>query len=175
MTKKKKALGLAILTLAFLFGSIFSAIVAFDDIKNYSSPYWFLSLNIIIGGVIGLLIWKKIKPLFYKVAKEKDKITNVSTFVVIAAIGYSLFIFNFLNTRFSKLDGCSSYRILGKVYQEGGAYRGPTLFTLIVNIDGVNKYFHCDRDYWSYKKRGDIIKLCRYNSNLGFEYRTLIK
>ncbi|MAC94723.1 MAG: hypothetical protein CMC96_04400 [Flavobacteriales bacterium] len=169
MTKKNKAILLALLTFLLLIGSIILAVIAFSDIKNYSSPYWFSILVATFGLLIGLLIWKKSKNFFYRNALKKDKVSNLSLFVVFATVGFCLFIFNQTNKLLSTTEDCDSHQILSKTYQEHG-YLKPSYYAFLINLNGDIKKVYSDYDYWKDKRQGHYIKVCSYSSKLGFDY-----
>ncbi|WP_347156582.1 hypothetical protein [Pontibacter chitinilyticus] len=168
-TSKKNAIILALIILTLLFGSMFLAIIAFQDIPKYNRPYLFAAAISAIGILIGYLLWKKIKPVILRYSLQSYDEGAIGFAVIMTVIGTLLFVVNELNTSSAYKTSCSSFFIINKYRQESG-FRRPEVNTLVVNDGNKHETIVCDQNLWLNKKLGDKISLCFYESFLGFDY-----
>lgn len=170
MNKRKNLrLLFAITLLALLIGSMFLAILAFQDIRNYDSPKIFVSLIGSIGLIIGFILYKKILPYVLRVIpKTKNNEVLLVSLIFIAA-GALLFIGNILNTAVALKARCETYQVIDK-YRKEYRYGRSEVNTLVVNIENENRRVICNYDYWVKKEINSRLKLCLFESPFGFSY-----
>lgn len=160
-------MGIAILI--FLFGSIFLAILAFQDIPKYDRPYLFIIIISAIGILLGFLLWQNVKPIVWKNAIYQPDNPTASVIIIMSVIGILLFVANKINVISSQRTSCDTFSIIDKYRKEGGS-RQPEVNTLVVNLKGKSETVVCDYDFWLNKKVGEQIELCFNKSLLGFNY-----
>jgi len=166
---RKNALILGLILYTSLFGSLFLAIIAFQDIPKYNNPYLFTAIVIAIGLFSGNLIWRKVKPVILKYSLKKNDDGTMSTFVIFTTIGLLLFTVNELNILTAFKTNCDSYYIVNK-YREESGFRKPEVNTLVVNLFNKKENIVCKYNFWTEKRVGDKINLCFYESFFGFNY-----
>lgn len=152
-----------------LFGSIFLAIIAFQDISKYNNPYFFTALVSVIGLLIGYLIWKKVKPIILKHSLNKNDDGTMSAMVIMTIIGTLFFVVNELNVSFAHKINCDSFYITNKYREESGSRR-PEVNTLVVDLINRQETVVCKHKLWLSKGIGEKINLCFYESFFGFNY-----
>jgi hypothetical protein len=151
-----------------LFGGMFAAIIAVDNYKNYIHPYSFTFLFGAVGMIAGLYIAKLIKPyvilnstmLFnYDILKMPFSMGFAGSFML---LGY------FLNTAISSQVKCDEFTVVEIDYKKGG-YKYAEQNIINVDIDGKTEKFLCRSDYWKSISIGGKVKVCIYNSPIGFD------
>jgi len=166
---KKNALILGLIVFISLFGSMFLAIIAFQDIPKYNKPYLFTSVISVLGIFAGYLVWKKVKPTILKYSLKNNNDGTLSTFVIMTIIGLLLFTTNELNILSAYKTSCDSYTVIEK-YREESGFRKPEVNTLVVDMDSRRETIVCKYNFWIDKRIGGQINLCFYESFLGFNY-----
>lgn len=151
-----------------LFGGMFAAIVAVDNYKNYISPYSFTFLFGGIGLVAGLYVAKVIKPY---VILNKTMLANYYLLTIQFSVGFigSFMLLGFyFNSAISSQVKCDEFALVDTEYTKGG-YRRPERNLLYVDIEGKIETFLCSRDYWQSISAGQKVKVCIYDSPIGFD------
>jgi hypothetical protein len=166
---KQNALIVFLIVMTSLFGSMYLAIIAFQDIPKYHSPYLFVVIVSAIGLSVGYIIWKKVKPTILKYSIKKNDDGTMSVFVMMTIICILLFTVNELNILSAYKTNCDSYTIENKYRSESG-YSKPEVNTLVVNLINKRETVVCKYNFWISKRIGDEINLCFYESLLGFNY-----
>jgi len=166
---KKNAIILGLIIMTLLFGSMFLAIIAFQDIPKYNNPYIFTATICVIGILLGYLTWGKVKPIILKYSLKKNDDGTFSSMIIMIVIGLLLFVVNELNIYTASKTNCDSFLINNKYRQESG-YRRPEINTLVINIENRQETVVCKRSKWIEKRIGDRINLCFYKSLLGLNY-----
>jgi hypothetical protein len=169
MKSRKNALILGLVVITSLFGSMFLAIIAFQDIPKYNKPYLFTAVISAIGIFTGHFIWKKVKPTIMKYSFRKKADRDLSAFVIMTIVGLLLFTINGLNILSAYKTNCNSYIIIDK-YREESGFRKPEVNTLVVDIVNKAETVVCKYDFWNEQRIGNQINLCFYESILGFNY-----
>tara|TARA_R110002051_G_C8510523_1_gene466283 strand:+ start:137 stop:661 length:525 start_codon:yes stop_codon:yes gene_type:complete len=172
MKSKKNAIVVNFIVFISLLGSIFLAIIAFQDIPKYNKPYLFTLIVAVVGVLVGYLLWKKIKTFITKHrAKNNDDGTMIGL-LIMTVIGVLLFTVNEFNILSANKKYCDSFHIENK-YREEGGFRRPEVNTLVVAINDKKETVVCNLELWTDKSIGENIKLCVYESVLGFNYTEL--
>lgn len=170
---KTKAFILALIIFVLLLGSMFLAIIAFQDIPKYNKPYLFTILVSAIGFVIGYFTWKKVKPTVLKYSQRNNNDTTLSVFVMMSVVGLMLFAVNGINVLSANKTSCDSYTIINKYRKEGG-FRRPEINTLVVEMNGKSETLVCKYKFWDEKSIGNQINVCFYKSIFGFNYIEIV-
>jgi hypothetical protein len=157
---------------ASLFTSMFLAILAFQDIPKYNSPYLFTFSVAGVGSVLGYWAWLRVKAFIAQYSIKKYQDPSISSMVVMTVIGLSLFLANQTNKLTTQKVGCDSYTVIDK-YRDKGGSRKPEVNTLVVDLHFKHETIVCDFDLWAQKQIGDKISLCFFESGLGFDYTEL--
>tara|TARA_R110000796_G_scaffold162201_1_gene278940 strand:- start:1452 stop:1982 length:531 start_codon:yes stop_codon:yes gene_type:complete len=170
---KTKAFILALIIFVLLLGSMFLAIIAFQDIPKYNKPYLFTILVSAIGFVIGYFTWKKVKPTVLKYSQRNNNDTTLSVFVMMSVVGLMLFAVNGRNVLSANKTSCDSYTIINKYRKEGG-FRRPEINTLVVEMNGKSETLVCKYKFWDEKSIGNQINVCFYKSIFSFNYIEMV-
>jgi hypothetical protein len=155
-----------------LFGGMFSAIVAIDNFKNYSSPYLFGFLFGTIGLLAGLLVANKLKNKIIINRQMQSNYYKSTMFIATGFIGFFMLIGQQVNTLLSTKENCDNYTITDKIYRKGG-HKRREINILVINIDGVAHRINTKHIYWRTVSVGQKITVCIYKSKIGFDYLTL--
>ena len=166
---KKNGIILGLIIMTSLFGSIFLAIIAFQDISKYNEPYIFTAFVSVVGLILGYLTWRKVKPVILKYSQKRSDDGTMITLVIMTIIGTLFFAINILNISLAHKTNCDSFYITNK-YREESGFRKPEVNTLVVNLINRQETVVCNHKLWLTKEIGDKIDLCFYESFFGFNY-----
>ena len=151
-----------------LFGGMFAAIVAVDNYKNYISPYSFTFLCGGIGLVVGLYVARLIKPY---VILNKTMLSNYYLLTIQFSLGFIggfMLLGYYFNSAISSQVKCDEFSIVDTEYTKGG-YRRPERNIIYVDIDRKIETFLCSRNFWVNVGSGQKVKVCIYDSPIGFD------
>lgn len=151
-----------------LFGGMFAAIVAVYNYKNYIHPYEFTLCCASFGLVAGLYFAKLLKPY---IILNKTMLSNYSNLTIQFSIGFIggfMLLGYYFNSTISSQLKCDEFSVLKTEHHNGG-FRQPERNILYVDIEGKIETILCSRDFWSGVSIGQKVKLCIYNSPIGFD------
>ncbi len=177
-TKQKKdkysnvsTLKKVIVTLGYFviqFGGIFATVIAVDNYKNYIHPYSFTFLFGTIGFAIGLYISHLIKSYVIINSTMLHNYITLKTGFSMGIAGCFILLGFYFNSAISTQAKCDEFYIVDTEYNKGG-YRQPERNIIYVDIDGKIETFLCRRDFWLHVTSGQKVKVCIYNSPIGFD------
>ena len=157
----------------FLFGGIFAAVIAVDNYKNYLHPYAFTFLFGAIGLTIGLYIAERIKQY---VILNDTMLSNYYLLTIQFSVGFIggfMLIGYYFNLGISTQTKCAEFTVVDTEYKKGG-YKYAEQNLIYVDIDGKTEKFLCRREYWQSISISQKVKVCIYDSPIGFDNLVLV-
>ena len=126
----------------FLFGGIFTAVIAISNFENYLHPYLFGFTFGTVGLLVGLYVSKKLKPHVILNPKMLSNYSLLSILFSVGFIGCFMLFGLFLNGSLSALEKCDNFIVVEKQFRKRG-YRQAQLNILVANINGKNQRLLC--------------------------------
>ena len=175
--QKSITLGRKILVISFLLFNVpvglIAAIIAIGNFDNYYDPYLFGLISGSIGLIVGVIIAKKLKPLFSVTRKLQFEYGGAILMVSFGFIGFSMLLFEQLNQCISTVKECENYVVTDKYYLERKGRYSVSQILLYVDMNGKTEELRCTLPYWETIAIGKHIKVCKQTSAIGFDYLEL--
>ncbi len=171
VSKLRKAI-VTVGIMIFLFWGIAAGAISVSKFENYIHPYFFGFSFATIGLIIGIIIAKKIKPYIVITKKMHTDFFNIILAISVGFIGTSMLLGHSLNVSLSVVEKCDNYMIVDRQFHKGG-FRKPELNIIKINIDGEIFKLLCKHKYWTMIEIGQKVNVCRFKSNIGFDYLVL--
>jgi hypothetical protein len=155
-------------TLTFLFGGMYSIVLAIEKVRNYLHPYLFFLVFGFLGLAAGFYVAKLIKPY---IIFNKTMLSDYSFFTLqikVGFIGLTILVAHYLNNSISSLRKCDEFTVIDTEHIKGG-YRRPEFNILYVNIDGETERLLCKGKYMDKISSGQNVRVCVYSSPIGFD------